>query len=237
MLTDEKGFTPEAVMTPLVYRVEVGIFLMLIVPSMVLSFFAVSQGTVGFMLTASAAIFRDVGLVALILFFVWRDREPLRDLGLRWSRRSWREVALGVVLFVPFFFGTNWLERLFVSLGLSLPKASNPISVPSSTTTGIVMGTLLVVVVAFSEELIFRGYLIDRFRGSGLGTASAVALSTVVFALGHGYEGTAGIATVGVMGLVFALVYLWRKSLTASMTIHFLQDFLVVVAVPLLFRR
>lgn len=35
---------------------------------------------------------------------------------------------------------------------------------------------------------------------------------TIRFALGHGYEGSAGVVTVGVMGMVFALVYLWRGS-------------------------
>lgn len=237
MLTEDKGVATAAALPPRVHRAEVTVFLLLIVPSMVLSYFAVSQGAVSFTLTAYATMLRDVGLVALILFFAWRNRESLHDLGLRWNRRVWREVGLGVVLFVPFFYLTSWLERLFVDLGLSVPKQSNPIAVPASTAAEIFLGTLLVVVVAFSEELIFRGYLIDRFRGSGLGTTGAVVLSTVVFALGHGYEGTAGVATVGVMGLLFAVIYLWRRSLTTSMTLHFLQDFLVVVALPLLLHQ
>ena len=43
--------------------------------------------------------------------------------------------------------------------------------------------------------------------------------------------------TVGYMGLVFALVYLWRGSLAAPMVMHFCQDFLGVVAGPLLASR
>lgn len=237
MLTEDNRVDQRTVLPPRVHRAEVAVFLLLIVPSMVLGYFAVSQGAVDFTLTAYATILRDLGLVALILYFAWRNRESLRDLGLRWKGRAWREIGLGLVLFVPFFYVTSWVEHLFVSLGLSVPKESNPIAVPASTATEIALGTLLVVVVAFSEELIFRGYLIDRFRGSGLGTTGAVILSTVVFALGHGYEGTAGVATVGVMGLIFAVVYLWRRSLTTSMTLHFLQDFLVVVALPLLLHR
>ena len=31
--------------------------------------------------------------------------------------------------------------------------------------------------------------------------------------LGHGYEGTASVVTVGFIGLAFALVYQWRGSL------------------------
>jgi membrane protease YdiL (CAAX protease family) len=61
-----------------------------------------------------------------------------------------------------------------------------------------------------------------------------VILSAGIFSLGHGYEGTAGVATVGLMGLIFALVYIWRKSLVAPMIMHFLQDFLVIVLLPVL---
>ncbi len=63
---------------------------------------------------------------------------------------------------------------------------------------------------------------------------AAVISSSLVFSIGHGYEGTVGLATVGVMGVVLALVYLWRKSLVAPMVLHFLQDFIGIVLVPVL---
>jgi len=37
---------------------------------------------------------------------------------------------------------------------------------------------------------------------------------------------------VGGMGLVFALVYLWRGSLVAPIVMHFLQDFIGIVLAP-----
>ncbi len=52
---------------------EVGVFLVLIVPSMALSLFAVRQGQLGFTLAASAIMLRDLALVCLILFFLWRN--------------------------------------------------------------------------------------------------------------------------------------------------------------------
>jgi membrane protease YdiL (CAAX protease family) len=61
-----------------------------------------------------------------------------------------------------------------------------------------------------------------------------VLLSSFIFSLGHGYEGTAGLATVGVMGAAFALVYLWRGSLVAPIVMHFLQDFIGIVLLPYL---
>jgi membrane protease YdiL (CAAX protease family) len=95
----------------------------------------------------------------------------------------------------------------------------------------------LVVIVAIAEETIFRGYLLLRFMGLGMGKTSAVVLSSAIFAVGHGYEGSAGLATVGVMGVLFAVVYLWRGSLVAPMVMHFLQDFLAIVVLPLLVAK
>jgi len=95
------------------------------------------------------------------------------------------------------------------------------------------LASLLVIVVAAAEETIFRGYLILRLQAVTASPAAAV-FSSVTFALGHGYEGSAGVVTVGVMGLVLALVYLWRQSLVAPMVMHFLQDFIGTVLLPML---
>ena len=61
-----------------------------------------------------------------------------------------------------------------------------------------------------------------------------MVLASAIFALGHGYEGSARLVTVGGMGVVFALVYLWRGSLIAPVVMHFLQDFIGIVLLPLL---
>lgn len=50
----------------------------------------------------------------------------------------------------------------------------------------------------------------------------------------HGYEGSAGVVTGGLTGAVFALIYLWRGTLVASCVMHFLQDFIGIVMLPLL---
>lgn len=85
-----------------------------------------------------------------------------------------------------------------------------------------------------AEETIFRGYLILRFQALTISPTAAVLLSAFIFSLGHGYEGWAGVMIVGIMGVVLALVYLWRQSLIAPIVMHFLQDFLGIVFLSLL---
>jgi membrane protease YdiL (CAAX protease family) len=210
--------------------IEILVFLFLIVPSMVFSFFAVKQGSVGFTLTAVATILRDSALVALIAFFLWRNGESVGSLG--WSFRR-QDVLLGVLLFPAVFFGASVLEQFLLSIGFTTPATPSPSLRPTLDPVHLVLAIVLVLVVAVAEETIFRGYLILRF-GDLTGLGWALPLSAFVFSLGHGYEGSAGVVTVGTMGLVFALLYVWRKSLATPMTIHFLQDFLVIVLLPLI---
>lgn len=213
--------------------VEVSVFLFLIVPSMALSFFVVKQGSMSFMLTAFSTILRDLALVSLILFFIWRNAEPIDWVG--WTfRNGWKDIALGLVLFIPLFFGIGLLERALQAGGLSAPSTPLPSFLAARGLAEYLLASLLVVVVAVAEETIFRGYLILRLKAVTASPAAAVVLSAVIFSLGHGYEGSAGVVTVGVMGLTFALVYLWRQSLVAPMVMHLLQDFIGVVLLPML---
>ena len=77
---------------------EIIVFLILIVPSMALSFFALNQDRLGFSLSAVASILRDLSLVSLILFFLWRNREQVVSIG--WTFTNfWKEFLLGLILF------------------------------------------------------------------------------------------------------------------------------------------
>jgi membrane protease YdiL (CAAX protease family) len=213
--------------------VEVHVFLFLMVPSMILSFFAVKQGILNFNLVAIATILRDLGLVSLILFFVWRNGEPVNSIG--WtSKNAWRELGIGIGLYIPFFSASGLVERALQMAGFSIP----PTPLPSFTSpVGIgefSLGVVLVVVVALAEETIFRGYLILRLKAITARSFVAILLSAALFSLGHGYEGSAGVITVGVMGFFLALVYMWRQNLIAPIVMHFLQDFIGIVLLPLL---
>jgi len=212
---------------------EVLVFLFLVVPSMVLSFFVIRQGTLGFVFTASSVMLRDLALVSLILFFLWRNGEPLEQLG--WNfKNGWKDVALGIGLFLPVFLAAGWLDNALQAAGFSAPATPMPSFLEARGRAELLLAFFLVVLVAIAEETIFRGYLLLRFRAINLSPLWAAVLSAVIFALGHGYEGTSGVATVGTMGLAFAVIYLWRQSLVAPMVMHFLQDFIGIVLVPLL---
>jgi uncharacterized protein len=211
--------------------IEVAVFLFLIGPSLVLSLFLINQGNISFMLTAVASILRDLSLLSLILFFLWRNGESILDIG--WTLRDVRrDILLGFALFVPMSFGAAALDSILAAIGFSSPSTPLPSLEPNKSILEMLTALVLVAIVAVTEETIFRGYLMLRFNIFGSSLLS-VLLSAFVFSLGHGYEGTAGVVTVGVLGVVFSLVYVWRKSLIAPITMHFFQDFVSIVLVPL----
>lgn len=213
--------------------IEAGVFLFLIIPSMILSFFAVRTGSLGFMITALATIARDASLVCLVLFFLWKNGEPVERLG--WSfHRMGKESILGFVLYPPFFLATAGVASGLQSIGLSGPPKNLPAFLSVSGSGEILLALGLVAVVALAEETVFRGYLLLRFQALISNRPLAVLLSAGVFMLGHGYEGAAGVLTVGLMGVVFAVVYLWRGSIVAPVVMHFLQDLTMIVILPIL---
>src|SRR5207245_11667943 len=64
-----------------VQLIEVAVFLFLIVPSMAVSFFAVGEADLRFMQVPISSILNDLALLSLVLYFMWRKRESMRQFG------------------------------------------------------------------------------------------------------------------------------------------------------------
>jgi uncharacterized protein len=210
-----------------VQTIEAGVFLFLIVPSMLTSFLINGQSNVHFITSAIFSILSDLGLIGLIFYFIWRNGEPLRRFGLT-LRNMLKEAGWGLLLFIPVIYTTNLLENVLRSAGLSAPSKL-PSFLVAKGHAGLILAIFLVIVVAFVEETIFRGYLIRRLSTATRHPWVAVVLSSAIFSMGHGYEGMAGVISIFGLGVVLAVVYLWRKSLAAPMIIHFCIDFNSIV--------
>ena len=213
---------------------ELCVFLLLIVPSMMISFLTLGSGkeTPGFSVLAVSVIFRDIALTCLIVYFLWRDGEPLAGLGWKGAGLT-GESALGAALFLPILYGDSIIEKVFEWFGLASNMSRVPQFLSAKGPFEIFLACILVAVVAVAEETIFRGYLMLRLNEVTGSMTAAVIISSAVFALGHGYEGAAGVGAVFILGILLALIYVWRKSLVAPVVLHFLIDLLPLVLLPL----
>ena len=73
------------------------------------------------------------------------------------------------------------------------------------------------------EELLYRGYLI-WYLSHWLPVYPAAALASLLFGIGHVYQGWRGVITTGFVGVFLAAVYLVTGSLYAGMVMHALMD-------------
>jgi membrane protease YdiL (CAAX protease family) len=86
--------------------------------------------------------------------------------------------------------------------------------------------TLAVVRAGISEEVLYRGYAIERLQAITGSKWVAAGVSLVLFAGFHFRQGWAGMLLALVLGAVLTAFYLWKRDLLANMVGHFLVDFI-----------
>ena len=203
---------------------EVTVFIFLLLPALLLPYLTAMRIHAGFTFTAAGTILHDLAYLCLIAFFLWANGEPRERVG--WvGGQAPREMVLGFWLFLLMTLTATLIQQAMKAASIPTPSHPVPSALIAHTPAGYVLAFILVVVVAVSEETIFRGYLILRLASVTRSRVAAVLLSTAIFSLGHGYEGILGMVAVFFIGLYLAVIYVWRGSLVAPMTIHFLQDF------------
>jgi membrane protease YdiL (CAAX protease family) len=84
---------------------------------------------------------------------------------------------------------------------------------------------LMVLRAAVVEEILFRGYMIEKVRQLTGSTSLAVFVSVAVFTYAHlsGW-GAVHLIPVCAAAIVFALLYIWRRDLPCNMIGHFIVD-------------
>lgn len=174
--------------------------------------------------------------IAIFISRRWIDRRSIKSLGLAASSEPFRKmgqdfltgVVISGVMFILIFF-LEWLLGWIRVEGTLLDMAS------FQENTSIIAGLsgLLMVFIAFllvgwSEELLFRGYLLVNLR-EGTNLFWAVVLSSIFFSLSHVFnpnitwESVVGLAF---SGLFFAFATIWSRGLWLPIGIHFGWNFI-----------
>lgn len=138
-----------------VQAIELGVFLFLIAPSLAFAYGAMQSGRLSFHLLAGMSILRDLSLLCLVLYFLWRNGERVREIGLT-TARAGTDVLWGIALFLPITIVIAWLEAVFRQWGLSAPTTL-PACFEFRGAGDLLLAFLLVVTVAVVEESLFGG--------------------------------------------------------------------------------
>ncbi len=91
-------------------------------------------------------------------------------------------------------------------------------------TLEVVLWICLSATAGFCEEVLFRGYLQKQFSRLLGNRWIAVVVVSILFGLGHGYEGSQRMLLIAMLGLAFGIMSLLRKSLRPAMMAHTFQD-------------
>jgi membrane protease YdiL (CAAX protease family) len=165
-------------------------------------------GIAAFLIIAATAALFTPAAALLILLWAWVSRTPLRSLGL-YRPRSWL-VAIGAGI-------TLGIAEKLIMKALIMPLlGAAPTNPHFSYLAGNPRAALSFAVYAiagagFAEELVFRGYLLERLEKL-LGTLAwkqtiSIVASTLIFASLHYQQGLAGIENAAILGFVAALIY------------------------------
>lgn len=78
---------------------------------------------------------------------------------------------------------------------------------------------------AFAEEIIFRGYLLNRFNKLTGNTIVSILSSSLLFSLIHVYQGISGLLLTFIGGILYCVIYLFAKrNLWVSILAHGISD-------------
>lgn len=181
---------------------------------------AIERGIERIGLLPSADIFRGAPTLIASLFVAIalqrRHHRSLRDLGLRRLARWWTLPAWGLaVLVVSVVLHLVIVPGLAYLLGAPEPDFSRYDAIVGNLPLFIFTALGAMFTGGFIEEVIYRGFLIDRLEqiiGGGRGSAAAAALlSGLVFGLIHFEWGIGGIVSTAALGAGLGFMFLATK--------------------------
>ena len=170
----------------------------------------------------------------------------LRLRGLGWRAvgltrpASWRRtIAIALVAAVLLQLASEFVvEPLIERWTGESADLSNFRSLVGNLPAALGMLVLVWVLAAFGEELAYRGYVLERAATLGHRTPASYVLSmiaiSVLFGLGHVYQGVAGVAGSAFAGLYLGTLYLAAgRNLWLPILTHGFSDTIAVVLIYL----
>lgn len=172
-------------------------------------------------------------LSTAVVLFIWRNGQlSAASLGLvlpgSWG---WSMATLVVIVGALAWSGfrlrpkaAKIRKQLEASIGALLPDSHRERSWFAAISVGA----------GISEELAFRGFLFYYFATyvPQLNTLEKVLLTSLCFGLGHIYQGWRGAISTGILGLVFAGLYVMTGSLLLPVVIHAAVDTRALLIFP-----
>jgi len=160
---------------------------------------------------------------AIVVMFGWVllvEKRRLASVGLK-KPRIW-DIVLAVILGILLVAG---IVLIYTVIFPVLHLRMNASAMTALLKTPFWYRLILVTRAAVSEELLFRGYPIERLLELTRNRLVAGIVPWAAFTVAHpSFWGWAQLIVAGYGGLVLTVLYLWRRNLWANMLAHWIAD-------------
>lgn len=160
-------------------------------------------------------------LTAVLVVYVLKvERRPLASIGLK--KPTWKTWVYGVL---GGFVMVAGMATIYLVVFPAFGVSSTESTMQAILATPLWFRLILIVRAAVFEEVLFRGFMIERLAEITGSRVLAGIVSAVVFTLAHlGSWGWIHIPIAACGALVLTLLYLWRRDLISNMVAHFVTD-------------
>ena len=132
-------------------------------------------------------------------------------------------VGLGTGFGLVLWLGNELSSTVADAVGAAYDETVRGLLAPESTRGWVALLVVVLPVIAFAEELLFRAALIGvPAAGFGLSPWPLAVVASLAFALGHGAQGRVGVVVTGALGLALATGYILTGSLLVVVVAHYL---------------
>lgn len=158
--------------------------------------------------------------VGSIMAFLRLEGKGLSSLGFR-RRPLMQEMALGLALFPPVLIGALVLETLLLRFLPVLHNVEeNPILTMLHDPRDVAAILVASILAGGVGEEIIRAFVLRRFETHLGGMGVGLTVWSLAFGAMHLSQGADKALVVALLGLVFGLIYAWRRSPVAAMVVH-----------------
>lgn len=158
-----------------------------------------------------------LGIVLVVAFRKWVDRSTIKSLGLPLQQYA-REAMIGLIsgIFLCHFIAVVlWLMQLLEWMPSDISFLS------------LLPSFLLMALVAFTEELVFRGYLLNNLMQS-TNERTALFASAFMFAAAHSFNpefNLTAFLNILLAGLLLGINYIFTRNLWFGILLHLSWNF------------
>lgn len=171
----------------------------------------------------------EASITLPIIYILLRLRgQTLRSIG--WWRGSFRRESVIGLAFLPVLFGsTIAISQFFQHVMPEYLTQRNPLLEIVKTPSQLLLMMFSSLYVGGVKEETQRAFVLTRFEENLGGAIVGLIVWSLFFGYGHYIQGIDNAVAAGTLGLVFGLLFIWRRSVTGPIVAHAAYDILTLI--------